>query len=151
MTAQPTLLIIEDGDEYRRFFARHVDGYAYNQARSLSECLEIMEAAPPEGFVLDLRFDRVPRADLVGDPATIADEIFGNASELESAWRYNIDNQGFLILRELRSRGYDQPALLITELPERRKNNLRRLYGKIGVVASFEAASIQEALTSLLT
>lgn len=146
----PAVLIIEDGDEYLRFFSRHVDGYTYRQARSLLTALDSIEdEGEPVLFVLDLRFDRVPRHDLVGDVETIAAEIFAEG-ELDAAWRYLVDNQGYLILRELRERGLAQPALIIAELPLRRQENLRRLYGKIGVVPSFEAETIHRTLAELV-
>jgi hypothetical protein len=146
----PEVLIVEDGDEYLRFFSRHVDGYEYKQARSLKTAREILESGPgPVAFVLDLRFDRVAREDLIGDVEEIAAQFFAEG-EADAAWRYLVDNQGYLILRELRDEGYEQPALIIAELPGRRQDNLRRLYGNIGVVASFEAAAIKRELERLL-
>ena len=92
-----------------------------------------------EGFVLDLRFDRVPRGDLVGDVEQMAGRLFGG--DLEAAQRYIIDNQGYLILQNLRQRGCHQPALIVADLPPRRQENLRKLYGKIGVVPSFRGTA----------
>ena len=145
---QPDILIVEDGDEYLRFFSRHVGGYRYHQARSLASCVELLDGIDPVAFVLDLRFDRVPREDLIGDVDAVASQMFGDG-EVEAAWRYIEDNQGYLILRELRDVGYAQPALIIAELPERRQENLRRLYGAIGVVPSFDPGAISAELQRL--
>ncbi len=144
------LLIMEDGDEYLRFFARHVDGYDYAQARSYAACLEHLQNGNFDGFVVDLRFDRVPRTELIGDPEDIAEDLFGDVSEIESAWRYIEDNQGFLILQALRAQNHHQPALLITDIPARRRANLERLYGRLLVVPSFDAKEIRDALGKLV-
>ncbi len=147
-----TLLILEDGDEYLRFFSRHLAAFTYLQAHDHAEALEHLAASGDavDAFILDLRFDRIPRERLIGDVEEIAEEHFGDPNELEAAWRYIIDHQGFLILRALREEGWAQPALLITELPERQRENLRRLYGRIGVVPSFEPRAIQSELQRLL-
>lgn len=143
------LLIIEDGDEYLRFFERYLTEHSYQQVRQLEDCLEALEgAAPPQGLVVDLRFDRVPREALTGDADEVAEELFGG--DIDAAWRYIVDNQGFLILRELREAGHEQPALLISELSERRLENLRRLYGALDAVPTFDVRSIRAALERLL-
>ncbi len=148
-----TLLIIEDGDEYLRFFSRHLNQYTYLQAHSHLECVEILEhrRLPVEGIVLDIRFDRVPRAHLIGNVEEIAERMFGDISEQEAAWQYVIDNQGYLILRDLRDSGFEQPALLIADLPPRQRTNLGRIYGEVGVVDSFDRSAIQRELSRLLT
>ena len=144
-----TLLIIEDGDEYLRFFSRYLTSYTYTQARTLRACLTALGNDPaPNGIVLDLRLDRVPRQDLTGDAGEIATSMFGG--EMDAAWRYVIDNQGFLLLREIRDAGHDQPALIISDLPERRRRNLGRLYGNVAVVPSFDRNAIRAALEGLL-
>ena len=145
-----TLLILEDGDEYLRFFSRHVPDYDYLQAHSHATAVELLDANTVAGFVLDLRFDRVERDDLIGDVEEIADQLFGGPGQIESAWRYVIDNQGYLIMRELRDAGHEQPAIIIAELPPRQEANLQRLYGAIGVVPSFEPSTIKARLDELL-
>lgn len=143
------LLIIEDGDEYLRFFSRYLSDFEYYQARSLADCAALFdEGISPDGLVLDLRFDRVPREDLIGDVEQMADGMFGG--DPEAALRYIIDNQGYLILQQLRARGHHQPALLVADLPTRRQENLRKLYGRIGVVPSFDRRQIAKALGNLL-
>ena len=144
-----SLMIIEDGDEYLRFFSRYITNYAYHQAHSMQACLEFFDSgASIEGFVLDLRFDRVPHTDLIGDVEQMAGAMFGG--DLDAAQRYIVDNQGYLILKELRQRGHQQPALLVADLPMRRQENLRKLYGRIGVVQSFDKGRITAALKELV-
>lgn len=146
---QKTLLIIEDGDEYLRFFSRYLTDYRYLQARDLPTCLQHLKGNPrPDALILDLRFDRVPRENLCGDPEEIADEFFGG--DMDSAWRHIVDNQGFLILQHLREEDHQQPALLISEIPSRRLQNLRRLYGALSAVPSFDKRQIARALQDLL-
>ena len=60
------------------------------------------------------------------------------------------DNQGFLLLREMRDAGHEEPALIISDLPERRCQNLSRLYGNVAVVLSFDRDAIVAALEGLL-
>jgi ActR/RegA family two-component response regulator len=142
-------MIIEDGDEYLRFFERYLTEHSYRQVRKLEGCLEALESQePPQALVVDLRFDRVPREALTGDVDEVAEELFGG--DIDAAWRYIVDNQGFLILRELREAGHTQPALLISELSERRLENLRRLYGDLDAVPTFDTGSIRSALEALL-
>ncbi|MEL6178642.1 MAG: hypothetical protein AAFS10_06795 [Myxococcota bacterium] len=152
MTHGAVLLIIEDGDEYRRFFSRHLTDSSYHQARSYAACMTLLEddGIEPDAFILDIRFDRVPHDDLIGDVEEIAEQLLGDPSNLEAAWRYLSDNQGYLILRELRDAGYTQPALMIADIPKRQRDNLGRLYGTVGVVPSFDRAAIQRELERLL-
>jgi hypothetical protein len=56
------------------------------------------------------------------------------------------DQQGTLILAELRAAGFAQPALFVHDLPPRRLANLRRLYGAVDAVPALDAAAIRRAL-----
>ena len=148
------LLIVEDGDEYLRFFSRHLSQFAYVQAHSHSECLAHLEdeGHPVDGIILDIRFDRVPKEALIGDLEEIADRmgLWGEVSEQGAVWQYVIDNQGYLILQALREKGFLQPALIIADLPQRQVENLERMYGAVGVVGSFDRQAIEKALSVLI-
>jgi len=148
------LLIVEDGDEYLRFFSRHLSQFSYVQAHSHKESLEHLEqeGQSVDGIVLDIRFDRVPQDDLIGDLEEIADRmgLWGEVSEQGAVWQYVIDNQGYLILQALREVGFSQPALIIADLPPRQTENLERMYGAVGVVGSFDRQAIERALEGLL-
>jgi CheY-like chemotaxis protein len=96
----PTVLIIEDGDEYRENLTRFVPGPTWIQARSASQALEILERTRVDLIYLDMRFDRIPRADLVGDHAAATRQHY-----LET-------NQGLFILNALAEVGSTVPVIL---------------------------------------
>lgn len=139
------LLIIEDGDEYTEF-ARLFLGtdLAIRQARSLAETLSILRSEDITALLIDLRFDRAAPETLCGDIAATAAQLFGG--DQARALRYLKDQQGALILAQVRAHGYLQPAVFIHDFPQRRLQNLQRLYGRVTAVASFDAAAIRRAL-----
>lgn len=141
------LLIVEDGSEYSEFAQLWLAGaFAVRTARSAAQALALLATPPPvDALLIDLRFDRAPAADLVGDVDGTAQRMFGG--DRARALRYVQDQQGALILGELRARGHHQPALFVHDFPPRRLENLRRLYGAVDAVPSFDAAAIRRALT----
>jgi hypothetical protein len=58
------------------------------------------------------------------------------------------DQQGALILAQVRGLGYHQPAVFIHDFPPRRLQNLQRLYGRVSAVPSFDAVAIRRALAA---
>lgn len=146
----PTVLIVEDGDEYLEFFERHLRGYRLLQAHDAEETLEALRRNAVDVIVMDLRFDRIERERLVGDVLEISRSRFGQDTDLSEAWRYMADNQGFLITRRLRNEGFDEAILIIEELPERQVANLQRLYGRVAVVREFDARRIHRTLIDLI-
>lgn len=146
----PTLLIVEDGDEYLEFFERHLVGYRLLQAHDAAAAVELLESWAVDVIVMDLRFDRLERERLVGDVLEISRTRFGQDNDLTQAWRYMADNQGYLILRKLRAEGFDEATLIIEELPERQVQNLRRLYGPLSVVPEFDAKRIHRTIIELI-
>lgn len=147
MSARPALLVIEDGDDYITFARLFLSGrFEPLSAKSLRESLPQAEEAA--AILLDLRFDLSPEDDLIGDiPATAARLFGGDAAR---ALAYLRENQGILILAELRKAGCRAPALIVNDLPPRRLANLRSLYGAIGAVPDFDAAAIQTCFDTLL-
>jgi CheY-like chemotaxis protein len=139
------LLVIEDGDEYAEF-ARLFLGpdFQVRQARSAAEALCALAAEPPDVLLFDLRFDRAPAGTLVGDVQATARRLF--AGDEARALRYLQDQQGVLILGELRAAGHLQPAVFVHEFPPRRLDNLRRLYGTVLALPGFDAAALRLAL-----
>jgi CheY-like chemotaxis protein len=139
------LLVIEDGDEYREFarlfLARE---FAVHAAKSAGEALALLRQAGADALLVDLRFERSAEAELVGDVAATAARLF--AGDREQALRYLRDQQGTLILAELRAAGFSQPAVFVHDFPPRRLANLRRLYGDVRAVPSFDAALLGRAL-----
>jgi CheY-like chemotaxis protein len=146
----PTVLVVEDGDEYREFFERHLLGYRLFQAHDAEEAEAALRRSAVDVIVLDLRFDRIDRARLVGDVLEVSRTRFGQDTDLSEAWRYLADNQGFLILKRLREGGFDEAVLIVEELPERQVANLQRLYGRVAVVPEFDARRIHRVLIELL-
>jgi hypothetical protein len=139
------LLVIEDGTEYEEFARLFLsDRFEVRAARSASEALCLLEAAPADAFLVDLRFDRAPPEALLGDLDDVARQLFGG--DRRRALTYLQDQQGTLVLGHLRQHGYDAPALFVHDFPARRLDNLRRLYGEVLAVPGFDAGRIREAL-----
>jgi hypothetical protein len=95
-------------------------------------------------LLIDLRFDRAVEADLVGDVTATAHRLF--AGDQERALRHLQDQQGVLILAELRAAGFGQRAVFIHEFLPRRMQNLRRLYGPVHALPTFDCAALLRAL-----
>ena len=142
------LLVIEDGSEYVEFAQLFLaDHFEVRVARSAAEALRELASPGADALLLDLRFDRAPADVLVGDIDATARRLFGG--DRARALRYLQDQQGALILGELRAAGYHQPAVFVHDFPSRRIDNLRKLYGAVDAVASFDAAAIRQALTRI--
>ena len=134
--ARPVLLVIEDGTEYVEFARLFVgDTFEIHAARSAREALALL---------VDLRFDRAPREDLVGDVDATAARLFGG--DRARALRHVQDQQGALVLGALREARFPQRAVFVHDFPPRRLANLRGLYGDVHAVASFDATAIRSAL-----
>ena len=141
------LLVVEDGEEYAEFARLFLaDAFEVHGTRTAAEALVAARDATPDALLLDLRFDRTPIADLLGDVPDLATRLFGG--DHARAQRYVQDQQGALILAALRELGCHAPAVFVHDFPARRLENLRRLYGRVGAVPSFDAAAIREALES---
>jgi CheY-like chemotaxis protein len=140
------VLVIEDGCEYAEF-ARLFLGpdLAVIAAQSATEALRLAASDPPDVLLVDLRFDRAPAAVLIGDVDATAERLF--AGDRARALRHLQDQQGVLILAELRKSGHAQPAVFVHDFPARRLDNLRRLYGDVRAVPNFDAAALRAALT----
>jgi CheY-like chemotaxis protein len=139
------VLVIEDGTEYAEFAHLFLGpGFEVAAARSAAEALRVAGAGPIDVLLIDLRFDRAPADVLVGDLEGTALRLF--AGDQERALRHLQDQQGVLILAELRKAGHAQPAVFVHEFPPRRLENLRRLYGELRTVPTFDAAALRVAL-----
>ena len=107
---EPTILIVEDGDEYLETLSRFVPGPRYLQAHGGREAIEILEREAVDVIYLDMRFDRIPRQDLLGDHPTLTEEHNGDP---ERAWRFLADNQGLFVLEAIHAKGLaDRPVVL---------------------------------------
>ena len=116
---EPTVLIVEDGDEYLENLSRFVAGPSYIQSHSGDEALDILANSDIDLIYLDMRFDRIPTADLLGDHAAATREHNGDPIR---AWRHLQMNQGLYILDALRREGYSHlPVILAYDFSRERK------------------------------
>lgn len=138
------LVVIEDGDEYAEFARVFLSELEIEAAHSAADALAVLRARGADALLIDLRFDRAPAGALVGDVAATAARLF--AGDTERALRYLQDEQGTLILADLRAAGFSQSALFVHDFPPRRLANLRRLYGDVDAVPALDAAAIRAAL-----
>jgi CheY-like chemotaxis protein len=139
------VLVIEDGTEYAEF-ARLFLGpdFAVCAAQSAAEALRLAGREPADALLIDLRFDRTPADILIGDLDATAERLF--AGDRARALRHLQDQQGVLILAELRKAGHRQPAVFVHDFPARRIENLRLLYGDVRCVPGFDATLLRAAL-----
>ncbi len=98
-----TVLIVEDGDEYLENLSRFVPGPTYRQVRSGAAALSALSGGDVDLVYLDMRFDRIPRGDLLGDHAAATREHNGDPLR---GWRYLENNQGLFVLNALHAAGY---------------------------------------------
>ncbi|MFZ4579776.1 MAG: hypothetical protein ACOYOB_15405 [Myxococcota bacterium] len=98
-----TVLIVEDGDEYLDNLSRFVQGPHYLQAHNGAQSLVILAERAVDLLYLDMRFDRIPRAELLGDHAQATRE---NNGDPERGWRYLANHQGLYVLAALRQAGF---------------------------------------------
>ena len=114
------VLVVEDGDEYLTNLSTFVaDGFSYRQAKSGSEACRMMGEQTPDLVYLDMRFDRTPEDLLLGNLVQLAARFNGDVGR---ARRFQQDNQGLFVLRELRDRGYAGPVILSYDFgPEERR------------------------------
>lgn len=116
---EPTVLIVEDGDEYLDSLSRFVPGPKYVQAHSGEKALEILSDRKVDLIYLDMRFDRIPNGDLMGDHVQVTRE---NNGDPERAWRHLQINQGLYILQALRAFGHqDMPVILAYDFSRQAK------------------------------
>lgn len=97
-----TVLIVEDGNEYLDNLSRFVPEPHYIQAHSGAEALAALQAGGVDLLYLDMRFDRIPLNDLLGDHVAMTRQQNGDPAR---AWRYLQNNQGLYILHHLTENG----------------------------------------------
>jgi len=105
------VLIIEDGLEYSETLDRFLgDRFEFERAGSGPEGLERLGREPGVDVVfLDMRFDRTPEEQLLGDLDELLDRFNGDP---EQARRFREDHQGTYILAALRQAGVATPVLV---------------------------------------
>lgn len=144
-----TGVIVEDGTEYRDFFDLFLQkDHTYLHSQAGLHAIDMLDRNDVDFVVLDMRFERSPAEDLIGDVEDMASQYFGG--DLARAHRFVEENQGTLILSEMRKRGYSQPVLFVSDMAKRRLHNLRDLYGSVHAVPTFDASAIRAKLKEIL-
>ena len=104
------VLVVEDGDEYITNLTTFVaEGIDYRQAKSGGRACEMIEEEVHDLVFLDMRFDRTPIEELLGDMVQLTGRFNGDSGR---ARRFQQDNQGLFILRALRDAGYRRPVVI---------------------------------------
>lgn len=104
------VLVVEDGDEYITNLTTFVsEGVHYRQAKSGGRACEMLGEELPDLVFLDMRFDRTPVEELLGDMVQLTGRFNG---DIGRARRFQQDNQGLFILRALRDAGFRGPVIL---------------------------------------
>ncbi len=135
------MLVVEDGTEYEEFAKTFLgDRFDVSAARSAAEAVSTLASAHFDVLLVDLRFERAPADVLVGDVDAIARRLFGG--DRARALRWIKDQQGTLVLAEIRKAGFAQRAVFVHDFPEERLKNLAKLYGDVHAVPSFDATAI---------
>ena len=118
------ILIVEDGDEYLHTLSRYLVGPRYLQAHSGSEALSILEVEDVDLLYLDMRFDRIPREDLLGDHGAVTAEHNGDP---DRAWRHLQDHQGLFVLAYLASHGHGELPVILAYAFSREERRFEHL------------------------
>jgi CheY-like chemotaxis protein len=104
------VLVVEDGDEYITNLTTFVSaGIRYRQAKSGAQACAMLVEDQPDLVFLDMRFDRTPVEELLGDMVQLTGRFNG---DIGRARRFQQDNQGLFILRALREVGFRRPVIL---------------------------------------
>lgn len=105
-----SILIIEDGFEYQQTLERFLGSeFVFERAGSGPAGIERLQQGGVDAVFLDMRFDRVPDDELLGDVAAVADQFNGDPVQ---ARLHLQDHQGTFVLAALRAAGLKVPVLL---------------------------------------
>jgi CheY-like chemotaxis protein len=127
----PQILIVEDGDEYLQTLSRFVPGPRYAQVKSGAAALAALRAGGVDLLYLDMRFDRVPLGDLLGDHDDATRRHNGDPAK---GWRHLQNHQGLFILDHLVANDFgDVPVILAYDFSRetRRLEFLRKRVPKL--------------------
>lgn len=145
------ILVIEDGSEYTDTFGRFLsDRFEFVRAGSGPAALEALRRGSFDGVFLDLRFDRTPDAELVGDAGALAEERFGG--DRVAARRHLVEEQGLYVLALLRREGFRVPVLIGHDFARepRRLQRLQAVNGPLDAISSvLEPREVAERLRAL--
>lgn len=144
---RPLVLVIEDGHEYTENLTRFLDGeLAFERAGDGAMALARLASGGVDAVFLDMRFDRIPQAALLGD----AQPLLARFGDEERAWRFLADNQGSYVLAALRDAGHAVPVVMSYDFDgePRRFKNLESRYAPLAYLG--DTASPDEIRDKLL-
>ncbi|MEQ1505958.1 MAG: hypothetical protein ABMB14_27225 [Myxococcota bacterium] len=146
------VLVVEDGAEYTECFTRFLtEGFTFDRAGSGPAALAKLGAAPYDAVVLDMRFDRAPESELLGDVDDLADRFNGDVVQ---ARRFLEDQQGTYVLAAVRQAGHTLPVLMSHDFSDepRRWERLASRHGAIAYVPdNASAADVGAAIRALVS
>ncbi len=118
--APVAVLVVEDGDEYLTNLSTFVaEGFSYRQAKCGTDACRMVAEQPTDLVYLDMRFDRIPEGELLGNMVELVARFNGDVAR---ARRFQQDNQGLFVLRALRDAGWVGPVILSYDFgPEERR------------------------------
>jgi len=145
------VLVCEDGFEYSETLGRFLPDVSWERAGSGPKALEALRRGGFDAVFLDMRFDRVPDDELLGDVAETADRFNGDAVQ---ARLFLQDHQGNYVLAAIRAAGFRVPVVLSYdfEAEPRRWAHLEAAYAPVAFLPDGsgpkEVAERLAALTS---
>ena len=125
---RPRVLVVEDGHEYITTLSRYLgEAFDFVRAGDGHEALALLEREAWDVLFLDMRFDRTPAGQLLGDLAETADRFNGDAHR---ATRFLEEHQGTYVLAALRENGWELPVVMSYDFDSepRRWTHLERRY-----------------------
>ncbi len=124
------VLVVEDGHEYTETLSRFLPDVVWERAGSGPEALARLAAAPYDAVFSDMRFDRVPDDQLLGDVAETADQFNGDPVQ---ARRHLQDHQGTYVLAAIRAAGHHLPVLMSYDFESepKRWERLKQRHGRV--------------------
>lgn len=125
------VLVVEDGFEYSETLSAFLaDGFQWVRAGSGPVALAQLGGEAYDAVFLDMRFDRVPLSELLGDLEATADRFNGDDVQARA---FLEDHQGLFVLAALREAGHTLPVLISYDFDgeEARWERLRTRHGPV--------------------
>ena len=145
------VLIVEDGDEYLDSLSKFVQGPQYLQAKSGEQAVALLKSHKVDLIYLDMRFDRIPMSDLLGDHIKATREHNGDPLR---AFRFLQNNQGLFVLEKLRKENMAHiPVILAYDFSRqiKRYEHLKRIHPSLRWVPdAVTPTEIRELMTDCL-
>lgn len=130
-----SVLVVEDGEEYTTNLARFLtEGFVFVRAGAGAEALALLGHRTFDLVFLDMRFDRVTSAQLLGDLAATAERFNGDPVRART---FLEDHQGAYILQAIRAAEHRLPVVFSHDFDgePRRWSNLVKLYAPVAYLA----------------